>query len=58
MPKDDIIDQVRDAREQDAARFDYDLKKIIADARSRQKKSGHRVVSLAPKTRKVAPGSK
>jgi hypothetical protein len=52
MMKDEIVDQVRKAREQNAAKFNYDLRAIIADARKRQKTSGHRVVSFAPKPKK------
>jgi len=47
--KDYIVDQVRQAREQLAAKFKYDLKAIIEDARKRQKKSGHRIVCLQAK---------
>ena len=50
--KDEIVDQVRQVREKNAAKFNYDLKAIIADARKQQKTSGHRVVSFAPKPRK------
>ena len=39
-------------REENAARFNYDLRAIIADARQRQKDSGHPVVSFAPKSKK------
>jgi len=50
--KDEIVDQVRQVREQHAAKFNYDLKGIVADARKRQKSSGHPVVSFAPKPKK------
>ncbi len=52
MIKDEIVEQVRKAREENAAKFNYDLKAIIADARKRQKDSGHPVVSFAPKPKK------
>ncbi len=52
MMKDEIVDQVRQVRERNAAKFNYDLKAIVADARKRQKVSGHRVVSFAPKPKK------
>ena len=52
--KDEIVNQVRSVREQNAAKFHYDLKAIVADARRRQKTSGHPVVSLATKPKKVA----
>jgi hypothetical protein len=54
MMKDEIVAQVRQAREQQAAKFNYDLKAIAADARRRQKDSGHQVVSFAPKRKKTA----
>lgn len=50
MIKDEIVNQVRQAREQHAAKFNYDLKAMVADARKRQKDSGHQVVSLAAKS--------
>ena len=49
MKKDDIVEQVRQVREQQAARLNFDLKAILADARKRQKDSGHPVVSFATK---------
>jgi hypothetical protein len=54
MMIDEIVAQVRQAREQQAAKFDYDLKAIAADARKRQGHSGHHVVSFAPKRKKAA----
>ena len=53
--KDEVVDQVRRAREQNAAKFSYDLRAIVADARKRQKKSEHRVVSLASKPKDTPP---
>ena len=52
MIKDEIVEQVRQVREQQAARFNYDLNAIFADARKRQKDSGHKVVSFVKKVRK------
>ena len=52
MMKDEIVEEVRKAREEHAAKFNYDLRAILADARKRQKKSGHKVVSFAAKPRK------
>jgi len=43
MMKDEIVEQVRKVREENAAKFNkfnYDLKAIMADARKRQKDSG------------------
>jgi len=53
--KDEVVNQVRQAREQNAAKFNYDLKAIVADARERQKKSGHRIVSRALKRKTTPP---
>jgi len=53
MMKDEIVDQVRQMRERQAAKFNYDLKAIVADARQRQKDSGHQVVSFARKPKKL-----
>jgi hypothetical protein len=55
MTHDEVVKQVRQAREQNAAKFNYDLKAIVADARKRQKESGHRVVSLASKPKSSPP---
>jgi hypothetical protein len=49
MMKDEIVEQVRHVREQQAAKLNFDLKAILADARRRQKDSGDRIVSFAPK---------
>ena len=49
MMKDEIVEQVRKTREQQAAKLNFDVKAILADARKRQKDSGHRVVSFAIK---------
>jgi hypothetical protein len=51
--KDEIVNQVRQVRQQNAAKFNYDLKAIVADARRRQKNSGHQVESFT-KPRKAA----
>ena len=54
MMKDEIVNQVRQVRELNAGKFKYDLRAIIADARKRQKHSGHTVASFASKPRKTA----
>ena len=46
MMKDEVVNQVRKAREQNAAKFNYDLRAIVADARKRQMRSEHRVVPM------------
>ena len=49
MGKDHIIDEVRRAREERAAKHDFDVKAILAAAKKRQRRSGHKVVSFVPK---------
>jgi len=49
MMKDELVEEVRKARQEQAAKWNFDLKAILADARKRQAQSGHKVVSFAPK---------
>jgi hypothetical protein len=49
MARDPIVDEVRAIKEKLAARFDFDVRAIAADARRRQQASGHPVVSHPPK---------
>lgn len=53
MPKDELVEEVRKARHELAARWNFDLKAILADARKRQAESGHKVVSFVPKDPKT-----
>ena len=46
MWKDPIVKQVRKVREEHAAKFNFDIKAIIKDARKRQLASKHKVVSF------------
>lgn len=48
MNEDDIIKEVRQAREQHAAKFDYDLKRIVEDLRKIKLANKQGVVSLPP----------
>jgi len=41
---DPIIDEIRRARRENAARFGYNIDAIAEDARKRERKSGHRVI--------------
>lgn len=51
MIRDPIVDEVRAIREQLAAQFDFDIRKIVEDAQRRQLSSQARVVSFQkPKT--------
>ena len=49
MWKDEIIEEVRRARHDHAAKFGNDLAAIFADLRKQQRESGHKVVTLPPK---------
>jgi hypothetical protein len=46
---DPIVDEVRNARELLAARFNYDLRAIFDDAKKRQAEGGRKVVRLPPR---------
>lgn len=52
MIKDEVVEEVRRARQQQAAKWNFDLKAILADARKRQVGSGHPVVSFANTAKK------
>ena len=47
MWEDPIVQEVRKIRQANAEKFNYNIKKIVEDARKRQKASGHRVVSFS-----------
>ena len=48
MTHDPLVEEVRAIREQLAAKFDFDIRRMIEDAQKRQAASGSRVVSLQP----------
>ena len=52
MFKDPIVEEVRAARQKHAAKFDYNLKKIVRNLRKRQENAGRESVSFPPKCRK------
>ena len=54
MTKDYIVEEVRRVREQQAARHDFDISAILADARKRQRRSSHRVVSFVGKKKRAS----
>lgn len=54
MSTDPIVAEVRRARDRLAAKFNYDLTAIVRDARTRQKQSKQKVVSLKPRKTQVA----
>jgi hypothetical protein len=45
MWNDPIVAEVRKHRQKRAAKFSYDIRAMIEDARKREKKSGHPIVS-------------
>jgi hypothetical protein len=49
MPRDPIVDEVRRVREDEAAKYGFDVKAILAASKRRQRRSMHQVVSLVPK---------
>lgn len=49
MFADPIVEEVRNARQRHAKRFNYDLKKIIEDLKEREKRADRRIVSFPPK---------
>ena len=54
MWKDPIVQKVREIRDLNAAKFNYDIEAIIEDARKRQKASKQRVVSFKNKKQIVS----
>ena len=58
MALDSIIAEVRQAREELAKRFNYDLRAMIRDARDRQAASGRRVVSFPPRPVRRTTGTR
>ncbi len=55
MVHDPIVDEVRAIREELAARFDFDIRKIVEDAQRRQATSQSRVVSFQKPTKALQP---
>ena len=49
MWQDPIVEEVRKAREEHAAKYDYDLKRIFADLKEQERKSGREYVTLPPR---------
>ncbi len=58
MPTDPIVDEIRAVRDELAARHDYDIHRIMADARKRQVQYQSRLVSFEEKQIDAAAGSK
>jgi hypothetical protein len=49
MWKDEIVEEVRDARRKIGAEHDHNLRRIVEDLRRRQLTSGRKVVKLEPR---------
>jgi hypothetical protein len=49
MHNDYIVEEIRKIRDEQAAKNDYDVKSILADAQKRQKQSTHPIVSFIQK---------
>lgn len=54
MSRDPIVDEVRRARESEAAKHNFDVKAILSAAKKRQRRSGHRIVSFVRKSQKLS----
>jgi len=46
MYKDHIVEEVRKHREARAAKLNFDIKAIVADAQKKQRKTSHKLVSF------------
>jgi hypothetical protein len=55
MAHDPIVEEVRAIREQLAARFNFDIRKIVEDAQRRQASSGSRIVSFEQPKKALRP---
>lgn len=49
MWNDEIVEEVRKARDEYAAQFNYDLEAIFKDIKQQEEKSDREVVSLPPR---------
>ena len=59
MWKDEIVEEVRKAREEYAAKFNHDIDAIYRDIKLREAESGREFVSFPPrKTQRVENGAK
>ena len=47
MARDPIVDEVRRVREDEAAKYGFDIKAILAASKKRQRRSRHKIVSFA-----------
>jgi len=49
MKRDPIVEEVRRARENEAAKHGFDVRAILGASKKRQRRSRHKVVSFVPK---------
>jgi hypothetical protein len=49
MWRDEIVEEVRKARDEYAAQFDYDLHAMARDLREKQEQSGKKIIRLKSK---------
>jgi len=54
MPRDPIVDEVRRARESEAAKHGFDVKAILSAAKKRQRRSNRKIASFVRKTQKLS----
>ena len=53
MRTDPIVEEVRRARYEHAARFDFDMRRIVADIQERERLSSAHFVTLPPKPPRI-----
>lgn len=58
MWKDELVEETRKAREEYAARFNYDLAAIYGDLKQKETETKRKVVSLTPKEPDRIPQAK
>lgn len=54
MATDYIVDEIRRIREKQAAKWRFNIKAILAAAKKRQRRSGHKVVSIVARRKLTA----
>jgi hypothetical protein len=55
MQEDSIVNEVRRVRDEHAAKFGYNIRKIAEDAKKREQQGGRQVVSFAHPERHARP---
>lgn len=53
MWRDEIVEEIHEIRREQAARFNYDIAAIVADAKRRQDEGGRKVVSFSQQGRET-----